>query len=144
MPNDLTGRERLPALPESEPEQVEVAKQRHEFCKTIAIEVLGWTMERREVIYNHRKWKDWDTWFNRDGVECVELPDFLRDYNAARLALAEIERRGLTEQFVDALEDLIWPSPVEISEGAAAMGFLTATPEAICRAALSAVRGGKP
>lgn len=66
----------------------------------------------------------------------VVVPHFSFDANAARLVLAEVERRGLHAAFIDALEDLIWPDPVDIPEAMGAWGFLTATPAQICRAAL--------
>ena len=67
------------------------------------------------------------------------------DANAARLVLAEIERRGLIDRYVGELYALLG-ADLSIADFTTleVWRFHTALPEAICRAALKAVRGGKP
>lgn len=100
----------------------------------IAREVMGWTkVEGRDAyIGSTRKGRP------------RKAPMFSADRNAARLVLQEIERRGLLRRaFLNAIDDILFPPGGVFSDGDGAMGYLTATTEAICLAALTAVRGGK-
>ncbi len=75
-------------------------------------------------------------WEIESPVSYFEGQHYSTDHNAARLVLAEIEKRGLDVTFVGVLEDIIWPEPVGIDEVGVAWGLLNATPAQICRAAL--------
>lgn len=67
--------------------------------------------------------------------------DYSSDANAARLVLAEVERRGKVKEYTLALCSLKGYEPDEYWTPIDIWRMMTATPAQICRAALLAVEG---
>ena len=126
MPNDLTGRE---------------------LDAAIAVEVFGMVVTGPTT---HPMLGPGWFWDERDKSASADPEPYSTDANAARLVLAEIERRGLNAAFLDVLDNILWPEPTAVSNGDAVMAYLKADPKDLgyaalvtCRAALAACRGGK-
>lgn len=77
--------------------------------------------------------------FGADGLALyAQQPPYFTDANAARLVLAEVERRGKIKPFCDALWGMR-NMDAALSVIDEMWACLTATPEQICRAALLAM-----
>jgi len=135
-----------------------LALEGRELDAAVAEKVMGWDIRKdqtgmsfvlHEQVYEISGlsiiWSQRDEYYRIiEGVEKVfpraeMVSRYSSDRNAVALVLAEIERRGLNTAFLDELEDILWPDPIDLSEGDAAMGYLNAPPDAICKAALLAV-----
>jgi hypothetical protein len=75
---------------------------------------------------------------DRDKSVSADPPEYSTDANASALVLAQIERRGLREHMVDTLWDLLGLDDPDLGTHDEFWLYLTASPEAISRAALLA------
>lgn len=91
---------------------------------------IGW---KRDVEEDGSIW-----WRTPEGLLSVgDPPSFTTDHNAARLVLAEVERRALTTRFVSKLFKINWPRAID-DDPIDFWNVLNATPEQICEAAIAA------
>lgn len=101
---------------------------------------LGWE-QREEDIYGDDSGDEAPlgtrlVWY--DGMCSRALPDFCNDHNAAAMLRAEVAKRGLKNDFVDALQELL--TLLNESDGGSWFSFLNASPRLQAQVFLEVVK----